>query len=602
MAVLIRNRTGNRFEDKTREISRFNPAGRQIKIVFNNGRPYTYGQDRVRILRKPRRRVLAEGERVEADGSVWDNATEVLTFAHADGSWSRIFYETQTGERYSTRPASGVRVITSAAGAPVASRVLDYWRTVASGISGDNTLGYEYGKIAFVHPESVLSAFLGSSPIESGEQGIAPIFPFRCNLSQRAAVEKALVHSVSVIEGPPGTGKTETILNLIANIVAVRQMTVGIVSFGNAAVDNVRDKLDELGFGHVVANLGRREKRAEFFAEQEARNASVTRFLARTPDRPDPKHLANLDRRLRELQTAERTRAERREALDAHRLELRHFEDHLRQDRLPDLEGLPILRRSADRVLDYLAESELELAGIRPGPLRRIRNYFRYGSVRTLDPADTSVVLRLQQTYYHKRIAELEKEIRKAEDELRKGNFEQLSREHQQLSVQLLHAELAARYRESQRTGYNPDSYRLGKTFSEFIKDYPVVLSTCHSLRNSIANGYLFDYLIIDEASQVNLLQAGLAMSCARRIVVVGDRRQLPPVPVDAADGHTPPEPAFDCNGDLLASLSELYGTDLPRTLLCEHYRCDPVIIGSATRSSMRANSSRTPRAATSRP
>jgi hypothetical protein len=54
----------------------------------------------------------------------------------------------------------------------------------------------------------------------------------------------------------------------------------------------------------------------------------------------------------------------------------------------------------------------MELAGIRPGPLRRIRNYFRYGSVRALDPADTSVVLR----------------------------------QHQQLSVQFLHSELAARY------------------------------------------------------------------------------------------------------------------------------------------------------------
>jgi hypothetical protein len=48
-------------------------------------------------------------------------------------------------------------------------------------------------------------------------------------------------------------------------------MTVGIVSFGNAAVDNVRDKLDGLGFGHVIGNLGRKEKREEFFAGQVAR-------------------------------------------------------------------------------------------------------------------------------------------------------------------------------------------------------------------------------------------------------------------------------------------------------------------------------------------
>ena len=393
-------------------------------------------------------------------------------------------------------------------------------------------------------------------------------------------MEKALTRSVSVIEGPPGTGKTETILNLIANIVTVQHVTVGIVSFGNAAVDNVRDKLDRLGFGHAIGNLGRQEKREEFFAGQAARNTQVAQFLVRVPDRPDLGHLADLDKRLRGLQSAELVRAKQRQELDAHRLELRHFEDHLNRDELPDLAGLPLLHRSADRILDYLAESEMELAGIRPGPLRRVRNYFRYGSVRALDPADTSVVLRLQLAYYHKRIAELEREIGRVEDELRRADFEQLSRQHHQLSVQFLHSELAARYRESQRATCHEDSYRRSQTFNDFIEDYPALLSTCHSLRDSIADGYLLDYLIIDEASQVNLLLAGLAMSCARYVVVVGDQRQLPPIPIDAANGHTPPMPAYDCQRNLLASLSELYGANLPRTLLCEHYRCDPVIIG----------------------
>lgn len=483
-------------------------------------------------------------------------------------------------ENYGGCPAHQVRVITSATATPRVASVLDYWGTVVSRLPSHDPLRPGYEKLTFVHPESVLNSFLSGSPIGSRPQDITPIFPFRCNLSQRAAVEKALTCSISVIEGPPGTGKTETILNLIANIVAVQHQTVGIVSFGNAAVDNVRDKLDELGFGYVIGNLGRKEKREEFFAGQPIRNTQVAQLLARVPDRPDLQHLANLDRRLRRLQSAERIRAGRRQALDAHRLELRHFEDHLHQDELPDLAGLPLLHRSADRVLDYLAESEMELAGIRPGPLRRIRNYFRYGSVRALDPADTGIVLRLQLAYYHKRIAELEREIGRVEDDLRRADFEQLSRQHQQLSVQFLRSELATRYQDSHGTCYRADSYRLGKTFNDFINDYPALLSTCHSLPASIAGGYLLDYLIIDEASQVNLLLAGLAMSCARCVVVVGDQRQLPPIPVDAANGLRPPEPAYDCQHNLLASLSELYGADLPRTLLCEHYRCHPEIIG----------------------
>jgi hypothetical protein len=200
--------------------------------------------------------------------------------------------------------------------------------------------------------------------------------------------------------------------------------------------------------------------------------------------------------------------------------------------------------------------------------------------VRALDPADTGIVLRLQQAYYHKRIAELELDIERVEHDLRRADFEQLSRQHQQLSVQFLHSELAARYQESRRISYSADSYRLGNIFNDFIKDYPALLSTCHSLRGSIADGYLLDYLIIDEASQANLLLAGLAMSSARYVVVVGDQRQLPPIPIDAANGLMPPVPAYECQHNLLAALAELYGADLPRTLLCEHYRCNPVIIG----------------------
>jgi hypothetical protein len=579
MAVLIRNRVTNQFEAK--DVAEIRTAGQQVEIVFTNSEiRYPFARDRVMILRHPQRRALAEGECVEVDGNIWRTATEVLTFPSADTGWSRVFYSKQAGEGYSTYPASRVRVVTSATQSQKVAGPLRYWGAVVSGLPRDDPLRRGYDTLDFVHPESVLTAFLNGAPIESRALDISPIFPFRCNLSQRAAVEKALTSSMSVIEGPPGTGKTETILNLIANIVAVQRKTVGIVSFGNTAVDNVRDKLDELGFAHMIANLGRKEKREAFFAGQAARNSQVAQLLAHPQERPDPGQLTELDRRLRGLQSAERTRAERRQELDAYQLELRHFDEHLRRDELPDLEGLTLLSRSAGQILDYLAESEAELAGLRPGPLRRIRKYFRYGSVRALDPTDTDVVLRLQLEYYKKRIAELKSDINRLEGELQRADFNQLCQQHQQLSVQFLSAELATRYQESSGTRYEANSYRLGKTFRAFIRDYPALLSTCHSLRGSIADGHLLDYLIIDEASQLNLPLAGLAMSCARNVVVVGDQRQLPPIPIDVANGLVPPAPTYNCQHNLLAGLSDVYGAGLPRTLLCEHYRCDPAIIG----------------------
>ncbi len=468
----------------------------------------------------------------------------------------------------------------SAAQAPAAAEVLRYWRDIVSRLPDDDPLQRPYGGLNFVHPESVLGCYLAGAPIASREPATTPIFPFRCNISQRKAVDLSLTRSVSVIEGPPGTGKTETILNLIANIITAQIGTVGVVSFTNDAVKNVREKLDELGFGHVIASLGRKEKREEFFAGQATRNARVTHFADSAPPAPPmPERMDELDRRLRRLQEAERTRADLRRLVDAYRLELQHFERHLQRHEAPDLEGLPLLRRSSDRILDYLAESEVEHDSARPGVLRRIRKYFKYGSLRGLDPDDTNVVLRLQQAYYDKRIAELNGQLGQVEDELLRADFDRLVVEHQELSTRALRAALGARYKTLSRTTYSAQTYQ--RTFEDFTRDYPVLLSTCHSLRASIANGYLLDYLIIDEASQVDLLAAGLVLSCCRNVVVVGDLRQLPPIANGAADGLVSPKTAYDYREhSILSSLTELYRDDLPRTLLREHYRCDPAIIG----------------------
>lgn len=168
MAVLIRNRATNQFEDRTRDVLEIRTADKRIEIVFNDSnKSFGYGRDRVRILRDPRRRALVEGERVEVNGRAWKNPTEVLTFTDAGGAWSRIFYRTQAGEVYTTYPASQVRVITSATQTRAVAGVLRYWRAVVSCLPREDPLRLGYEKLVFVHPESALNSFLSGSPIES---------------------------------------------------------------------------------------------------------------------------------------------------------------------------------------------------------------------------------------------------------------------------------------------------------------------------------------------------------------------------------------------------------------------------------------------------
>src|SRR5690606_6932917 len=101
--------------------------------------------------------------------------------------------------------------------------------------------------IQHISKKSVLASFLNGT-LSSNENTTERIdfFPFGFNLSQKNAVNTAFSNNLSVIEGPPGTGKTQTILNIIVNAV-LRNQSVAIVSINNSATRNVYEKLEKNG-------------------------------------------------------------------------------------------------------------------------------------------------------------------------------------------------------------------------------------------------------------------------------------------------------------------------------------------------------------------
>ena len=78
------------------------------------------------------------------------------------------------------------------------------------------------------------------------------IFP--ADSSQHAAISAVLGGKSVVIQGPPGSGKSQTIANLIAEAV-VHDKTVLFVAEKRAAIDAVTERLNEKGLGGVVLDL-----------------------------------------------------------------------------------------------------------------------------------------------------------------------------------------------------------------------------------------------------------------------------------------------------------------------------------------------------------
>ena len=96
----------------------------------------------------------------------------------------------------------------------------------------------------------------------------------------------------------------------------------------------------------------------------------------------------------------------------------------------------------------------------------------------------------------------------------------------------------------------------------------------------------VFDYLIMDEASQVDIKTGALALSCAMNAVIVGDDKQLPNVVSHEEEQalqaiqstYNVDEKYQATQNSFLQSCVKVFA-DAPVILLREHYRCHPKII-----------------------
>lgn len=582
MAVVIRNKDHTGQEDKTLDITEFDPRPDRAFVQFGGAKTYPFGWDRVTVLGQPQRISIQLHEVLLVDGSPTD-AREAYLFTGLPhtGSWWHVLDRTGT---WTACSAGRVQVLRNSAGSARAKDVLAYWRDIAGRLTGDSgTLLRNHQGLSFVHPESALTRILEKGPIESrpDDEIPLPVYPFRTNISQGKAVMRALQYPLSVIDGPPGTGKTQTILNIIASVICRPGATVGVVSFTNSAVDNVFEKLTGEGFGMVAANLGNTAKRQEFFDGQGARNAAVDAML-RTGTEPTEQAadtLRTITERLTGLLEQERDRAELRNQLHAYRLEQLHFQSFFDRHEVPDADKLPLLRRySANKLLDFIADTDPAWIRDRGGGrlVAAMNRYFKYWALRKVDAGDVDIILEIQRLYYDKKIAELERRVDRLTKALDDRNFDRLRTDHTKLSQDLLAAALRTRYRSLTRTVHTS---RYRHNFGQFSQDYPLILSTCHSLPNSIGSSTLLDYLIIDEASQVDLVTVAPALACTRNLVVVGDLNQLAPIDKKLAGLPPAPDPAFEYTHSILGAIIDRYGGEIHRTMLREHYRCDPDII-----------------------
>ena len=197
----------------------------------------------------------------------------------------------------------------------------------------------------------------------------------------------------------------------------------------------------------------------------------------------------------------------------------------------------------------------------------------------------TEVIAGLEKAFYRVRKAEIEHELAMREERLQALELEVALEALTTSSRQMLRHKMAERFGGGARRQFTVSGIKANT--EAFLKEYPVVLSSTYKSNTNIHSDYVFDYVIMDEASQVDIKTGALALSCAMNAVIVGDSKQLPNV-VSQADalayGAVRANYAVgDCYDavkcSFLQSCIEVF-REAPTTLLREHYRCHPKIIG----------------------
>ena len=569
-------------EDKTASIQswKFDSYKPVVYIIYSNGKSYPYNSNDVLFLKNPNN--IAISEQVVLYNRCAKYGVKTVQFFN---SYCRLIYRNNRSELCLTRD---IKIIDSALNDCKSRDCFNYLKDIATAtgliVNNQNILADRYKKIDFIRSDSVLASYLSGKRNLSDSGGEKTnIYPFGFNISQKQAVDNALKFDISVIEGPPGTGKTQTILNIIANAV-MRGESVAVVSNNNSATDNVYAKLKKYGVEFIAAPLGKAENKNKFISEQAIQFPDMSRWKDNPNTVKMSGMLAELNKNLKLKNELSVLVAEE----DALIKEKVHFDDYYRSLSI----DMPLpkfaKKTAANRILEFSVEYEYLLSKkSKIGFFKKIALRFLYGLRKTdFFGKDCKIIsVYCQHLFYERRLKEISLRRSTIEKLLKAYDFDKKMEEYSDLSMQSFKHMLYEKYKERKRRLYTADD--LWRDAESFIDDYPVVLSTTYSLSSSLSFWTCYDYVIVDEASQVDLVTGALALSCGKKAVIVGDLKQLPNV-VDREkkaisdnifSNYNLPNAYRFSDHSLLSSIIELF-CDIPKVLLKEHYRCHPEIIG----------------------
>lgn len=550
----------------------FTKSNNYIVKYSNSNKAYFFSRERCKYLTSPTL-IKLDNYIFYANNRLLENLKEVYEFNYYDDCYYRVFFKDNKSMDYKNDEFKKVN--------KDSYNVIKYMQDVSTITSlstkeGIKLLCNQMNKIKIDSLDMALAIYLKMSDNLIKTNDIETlIFPFGCNFSQYEAVKNAIYNKISVVEGPPGTGKTQTILNIIANII-VRNMNCQVVSNNNTAIENIDEKLKKYGLDFFEALLGRKENK-DLFVERQNNNIPSFSEYENMDINDIVIVLKNNNEIVRRIYVTKKDIADLIQKKNELELEYKYFRELIKSKKIELIE----LKKYNKDKLKLLWNEIISIDDI--GLFDKLKYIFLYkiGSFKFYKNDLNVVSKTLQNQIYINDIEELNKQISEKEEfvNLNKSKEEEFIN----TSMDYFKKYLSLKYK-TERKKYTSDE--IWKNCNEFLNDYPVVLSTTYSSRNTFNNKFKFDYIIMDESSQIDVVTGTLALSSARYAVVISDENQLSNVISNSTANETNKifnEYNLDkCYSYSLNTFLSSVKNAIPNVqskMLVEHYRCHPKII-----------------------
>lgn len=463
------------------------------------------------------------------------------------------------------------------------------------------------------------------------KQPLLEIYPL--NHAQQQAVHESLHNPLTVITGPPGTGKSQVVLNIIANAV-IESKTVLFASKNNKAVDVVIQKLTSILPYNLVVRMGHQTHRRNAKTQLE----QLINQPIQTTQSPQKNKLFSLHTTIIKTQEQLTHLSTLNDTLDKLQSDTEIITDHIPEDfRIYDskicLEKIDALRLQDD--IDHVFHKQKFLhhftskRNIRtqekcfkkyydalPLPLQPLlQNLLTNKKTSKHHALQLILTIKKQQLIadeitqtkktllalpaYHElknNLAHLQKEYITVSQLLFKHHWVNIfagttQQDKQQITRYFSISEQLQTGTADEKTFTQLQTQRI-RSLQRILRFLPVWVVTNLSAKQSFPLKHnLFDVLIIDEASQCDIVSAIPLFYRAKHVVIIGDPFQLKHISLlteqqdrHLAETHHISEELFNQLSYTLHSLYDVAEEITKKNnqkpiLLNEHYRCHHDIV-----------------------